>query len=758
MPDNLKKINNWSLLKPVTMGLLVFLLLGSLSGFLSYQRYQLLENERKQAARNVAESAKERLQQSLQYSLSATQALALTIKDDGFPDNIDSIAETILSVNKHIDALQLVPGGIIRYIYPLQGNEQALNYNVFADSTRNKEAYKAVTERKLYFAGPFLLKQGGTGVVGRLPVFIGSKFWGFSAVLIKLSTLLEAAGIDTTGEGGYYFQLSKINPDTKKEEFFLPLKEQLGNQFVGVVSVPDGEWKLYVIPVKKFRSFYSILPVVLLSFLLSIVGGYFTAYVIRKPAELQKLVLRRTAELDQSERRNKAILNALPDLVLIIDKENRFSDFIKPKEMQTYVPPELFIGRKVSEVLPAELAEKTIINKLKALTTGDVTTYSYQLKAGNEDRDYEARYVTHGKEDVLVLIRDITETKRAERMLKESEEKYRTLVEQASDGIFIADFKGRFIVVNPAGYKLSQYSAEELKSQTIYDFVFSEDLKEMPFQMEELAAGKTAISERRMRRKDGSVIDVEITARIIAQDRFLAFIRDITERKKVQQELLKSREELRQLSNHLENIREEERMHIAREIHDELGQHLTVIKMDISRLGKKIAGNEVLEKEVQEILEMINTIVATVRKISSELRPSMLDDLGLVAALEWYSRDFIKRTGIKTSFNSSVGEMELPDKTKTGFFRIFQESLTNVARHSEATEVNTSLYRKDNKLFMVIHDNGKGFDALETIGKRTLGLLGMKERALMMGGRFVVSSSPGNGTEIEVAVSLENVL
>jgi PAS domain S-box-containing protein len=758
MPDNLKKINNWSLLKPVTMGLLVFLLLGSLSGFLSYQRYQLLENEGKQAARNVAESAKERLQQSLQYSLSATQALALTIKDNGFPDNIDSIAEAILSVNKHIDALQLVPGGIIRYIYPLQGNEPALNYNIFADSARNKEAYKAVAERKLYFAGPFELKQGGTGVVGRLPVFIGNKFWGFSAVIIKLSTLLNAAGIDTTGEGGYYFQLSKINPDTKKEEFFLPLREQLGNQFMGVVSVPDGEWKLYVIPVKKHMSFYGILPIALLSLLLSIVGGYFTAYVIKKPAELQQLVLERTAELDQSEKRNKAVINALPDLVLIIDKENRFSDFIKPKEMDTYVAPEIFIGKKVNEVLPPELAEKTIINKLKALTTGEVTTYSYQLKVGNEDRDYEARYVTHGKEEVLVLIRDITETKRAERMLMESEAKYRTLVEQASDGIFIADFKGRFIVVNPAGYKLSQYTPEELKSHTIYDFVFSEDLKEMPFQMDELAAGKTATSERRMRRKDGSVIDVEITARIIAQDRFLAFIRDITERKKVQQELLRSREELRQLSNHLENIREEERIHIAREIHDELGQHLTVIKMDISRLGKKISGNEVLEREVQEILEMINTIVATVRKISSELRPSMLDDLGLVAALEWYSRDFIKRTGIKTNFNTNEGEVELPDKTKTGLFRIFQESLTNVARHAEATEVNTSLYRRNNKLFMVIHDNGKGFDAAETIGKRTLGLLGMKERALMMGGRFVVNSSPGNGTEIEVSVSLENIL
>lgn len=161
MPDKPKKIHNWSLLKPVTMGLLVFLLLGSLSGFLSYQRYQLLENETRQATRNVAESAKERLQQSLQYSLSATQALALTIKDNEFPDNIDSIAEAILSVNKHIDALQLVPGGIIRYIYPLKGNEPALNYNVFADSERNKEAYKAVAERKLYFAGPFQLKQGG---------------------------------------------------------------------------------------------------------------------------------------------------------------------------------------------------------------------------------------------------------------------------------------------------------------------------------------------------------------------------------------------------------------------------------------------------------------------------------------------------------------------------------------------------------------------------------------------------------------------
>jgi PAS domain S-box-containing protein len=750
------EIGKWFFVKPARTGLVVFLVLAMLGSYLTRLRYQVLRNDEQQAALNVVESAKSRLQQSLQYSFAATQALALSINGNELPDNLDSIAASILSVNKYIDALQLVPDGVIRFVYPLKDNEEAIGYNILADSTRNKEAYKAARERKLYFAGPFELKQGGLAVVGRLPVFIGNKFWGFSAAIIRMPTLLAAAGIDSTGITGYYFQLSKKNPDTGIEEFFLPVQKQSARKLETTVPVPDGEWKLSVIPVKKYRLLSGILPTALLSLALAVLGGFFITYAIKKPAQLQQLVQQRTAELDKSEKRNRAIVNALPDLLFVIDSENRFADYHNPATDKEYIKPIQLIGKKLEEVLPPELAREVELNKAKAIQSQQLITHSYQLQTALGLRDFEARYVKHGKDDVLLLVRDITEAKQAELQLKESEEKYRTLVEQASDGIFISNFSGIFLVVNPAACKMSQYSEEELLKLKLSDLTLSEELQVMPFKFDELKAGKTAYSERKMRRKDGTLIDIEIIARVIGPDRFLAFARDITDRKKVQRELIRSREELRQLTNHLENIREEERLNIAREIHDELGQQLTILKMDVARLGKRHSEDNESKDQTNRIVDLINDIVKTVRKISYELRPSMLDDLGLVAALEWYSKDFEKRTEIRTFFTTEISELKLPDKTAIGLFRIFQESLTNVARHAKATKVDAALEIENDQLVLTIKDNGKGFDPEANDSRRTLGLLGMKERAFMMRGQYDIKSTPGEGTLIKVVVPVGN--
>jgi signal transduction histidine kinase len=234
-------------------------------------------------------------------------------------------------------------------------------------------------------------------------------------------------------------------------------------------------------------------------------------------------------------------------------------------------------------------------------------------------------------------------------------------------------------------------------------------------------------------------------------------VRDITEAKKVEQQLLASREELRQLSNHLEDVREEERLHIAREIHDELGQHLTVLKMNFSFLQKNIlASDPSLSTELDKIISLINEMVNVVRKISHELRPAVLDQLGLVAAMEWYGNDFEKNTGIKTSFISDFSDKGLPDKLRIGLFRIFQESLTNVARHAAASRVDASLQIQDGDIVMLIEDNGKGFNTEMIDHRKTLGILGMKERAIVMGGTYNIHSSPGKGTIIDVIVPFSN--
>ncbi|MFI5129497.1 MAG: HAMP domain-containing protein [Chitinophagales bacterium] len=212
-------------------------------------------------------------------------------------------------------------------------------------------------------------------------------------------------------------------------------------------------------------------------------------------------------------------------------------------------------------------------------------------------------------------------------------------------------------------------------------------------------------------------------------------------------------EQLRDLSAYLQNVREDERIHIAREMHDELGQVLTGFKMDVSWLRKKLAGSNdpVLIEKLDSMLAVIDESVKFVRKLASELRPSLLDDLGLIPALEWHSQEFEKRYNIKIEFHSNSHDVSVPAIVATGLFRVYQESLTNVARHSNATRVVVNLRVISDEISLLIADNGKGFDASQA-NKKTLGLLGMKERAAMIGGHLEITSEPGRGTTIIMTV------
>lgn len=389
-----------------------------------------------------------------------------------------------------------------------------------------------------------------------------------------------------------------------------------------------------------------------------------------------------------------------------------------------------------------------------------ISEYRMMKYNGEEVAIYDRTYIVRDEEGnplrMMGSMMDITERKNASEALIQSEEKYRTLVEQATDAIFIADQTGRFVVVNPAAVKLSQYSEEELMQMTIYHLADPEEVKIKPFAFEQMKSERGATSERKMRRKDGVLLDIEINAKFLSDGRFLAFIRDITERKKAETELNNSYKAIRKLTSHLQHAREEERKHIARNIHDELGQLLTVLKMDISWLGKKIKALNIpsLTEKTDGVLELLNNTVQSVRRIAADLRPGLLDDLGLIAAIEWHLGEFGKRTGIETHFTTADVHTNLPVEHATSLFRIYQESMTNIARHAEATEIVVELVEENNRIALRIADNGKGFDA-SIIGKRkTLGLLGMKERAEMMGGQFAVSKQPNGGMQIEVLLPL----
>ncbi len=350
---------------------------------------------------------------------------------------------------------------------------------------------------------------------------------------------------------------------------------------------------------------------------------------------------------------------------------------------------------------------------------------------------------------------DITDKRNAELELKRNEEKYRTLVEQAVDAIALYDLNGNILDVNSGTTALLGYSKEELATMNLGQILLPEDMIENPIRYDILQKNESTVKERRMRRKDGTIVVTEVRSQQLPDGRFLSVVRDMSERIMTQEELQASYKAVRKLTAHLQNVREEERSDIAREIHDELGQQLTVLKMDVSWINKRLTdADDAMKEKLRELLTMLDNTVRTVRRISSELRPSLLDDLGLIAAMEWQLNEFEKRSGIQTRLFAPEKEVNLSGPVKTALFRIFQESLTNVARHAEAKNISINLEQKNDSFVLSIADDGKGFDRQKVAEKRTLGILGMNERTAMIGGQYEIVSEPGKGTRVSVSVPL----
>ena len=230
------------------------------------------------------------------------------------------------------------------------------------------------------------------------------------------------------------------------------------------------------------------------------------------------------------------------------------------------------------------------------------------------------------------------------------------------------------------------------------------------------------------------------------------------ERKRAEEQLRNSRGQLRALASHLQSVREEERTLVAREIHDELGQELTGLKMDLSWLDKRLpAGHESLVEKVESMSRLVDTTIQSVRRISTKLRPGVLDDLGLVAAIEWQAQDFQNRTGIECEFHSSLGELDIDRNRSTTIFRILQETLTNVARHAGASLVTIFLTEEAGDIVLIVEDNGRGIKDLEISDSKSLGLLGMRERALAFGGEVKIAGVPGKKTTVTLRIPVGSI-
>ena len=353
------------------------------------------------------------------------------------------------------------------------------------------------------------------------------------------------------------------------------------------------------------------------------------------------------------------------------------------------------------------------------------------------------------------LLRDLSHEQELQHQIEALNRRMRAVFELAPVATWITD-GDRIVFANRACAALfGAAEREALIGRSIYELLAPESreaVRQTVAQALQAEALPPTLHER-IARLDGRLRDVVIAVaslpdhgRTVVQ----MVITDITERARESRELERSRRDLRRLSASMVQAREDERRRIARELHDELGQRLTALKMELSGLSGDGPGRP----RIDAMLEMIDDTVATVRRIATELRPLMLDDLGLNAAIEWLADGWARRMGVKLSLQLDAADPELDDAARIALYRMVQEALTNVARHARASEVCIELQHGGGELRLTVTDNGAGFDEAAAFREGSHGLMGIRERAHMLGGTLAVGNSPQGGARVSVRLPL----
>jgi PAS domain S-box-containing protein len=363
---------------------------------------------------------------------------------------------------------------------------------------------------------------------------------------------------------------------------------------------------------------------------------------------------------------------------------------------------------------------------------------------------------------------DMTERKRAEEVLRQSEKRFRRLVEVMPVAVYVCDTSGIIQHYNHRAVEL--WGREPRLGDTAQRYcgswhLYAPDGTFVPHDKSKMAEVLRTGAEARdlemvIQRPDGSCITVLVNivplrngdGELIGA---MNCFQDITERKRAQTALQHSFGQLRALAGRLQTVREEERKRVARELHDQLGQTLTALKIELSSLIKGLPADK--ERRSASVLRLIDQTIQSVRRISNDLRPGVLDDLGLTAAVEWATREFQSRTGTDCRLDLPEDDIVTDRELATSLFRILQESLTNVARHANATQVAVRLTRDDGSMTLEVHDDGKGIGEEQLSDRSSLGILGMRERALLLGGELAISGAPGEGTTIKVRVPAQKI-
>lgn len=489
---------------------------------------------------------------------------------------------------------------------------------------------------------------------------------------------------------------------------------------------------------------------------------------IQKPISIPLVLARVKLHLAQNEQRRnlegmfRDVVEFAPDAFILTSVDGEIMRVnARTEQLFGYARQEL-IGQTVELLLPQRLRDSHVQHRKgyskgpKSLRMG--TGIMCRHKDGREfpsDINISPLQTTQGPL-YMAVVRDMSERKQHEDQLLEAARYARSLLESSLDPMAMIDKSGRLVDFNSATERITGLNRVQLAGSDAASKFTKPDELYRGFQ-QVIAKGEIHNFPMAIRHVSGKVTDVLCNAALYRDAKgevigVFTSARDVTESRRIQQEIQTSRQQLRELAAQLESAREEERKHIAREVHDELGQVLTALRMDVSLLRLRFAAlDPQLAEKIQDMKTLVDRGILGVRNVASNLRPAALD-MGLIAALEWLCNELSGRINIHCTLDNALDEFDLDENRAVVVFRIVQESITNVARYAQATQVTIRLEQDADTLRVTVLDNGQGFDPAQAAAKKSFGLLGMRERALALGGQLDIQSAPQQGTTIALTI------
>lgn len=777
--------SNWFTLNPKLTTFLFFISLVAIIALITQQRYQIIKENRERDINAMLESVELRLDQLLKNSQNIALTLALTIDQNGKPRNFDKVASEIMRSNPSLQGVQLVPNGVIKYMYPVKGNEAAIGLDLFKMNTFNAiEAKKAIKLHKMYFQGPIELVQGGQGVVGRLPIYIDNKFWGFSAVVIKLDQLFKIAGLENDNFLHYRFQFSKINPLTGKEEFFIPSEHSyLGNTYK-TKTFEEGEWKIYLTDTRLIYADYQLGGLIGFGLLVTLLSSYLLLRLLNKHRQLFYMVDQQSNMLHDVDSKYKTIF---ANAAIGIGRVNSITG--------EFLEANAFLCRLFGYT-EDELTKK----KIKSLIHVDdlaIDAYDFKRLRNNEIRQFSSvrRYIDKNQKVIwanaivsplwekdenpsqhIVIIEDITAQVIYEEQLIASKKYAEELINSMEGIVWEASVKENFAntFVSSKVYDILGYTQDEWSSEVGFfiEKLYHEDKERvMTYLDNELFARKHHEYEYRMVAKDGSIIWIRDTLTvepsIEAPEKLRGIMMDITVIKEAEETLRKSFELVNEqnkrllnfsyivshnLRSHASNIDGISSLISNAETHEERDEMIKLLRKVVVNLNDTLYNlNNIvniqtsmdLVKEPLNLLEYINNAIQTqesqILNKGARVIVNVADDVFI-----YFNKAYLESVLLNLISNA----LRYSHALRQPVVEIYCETLgAGYILHIKDNGVGIDLSKNREKLFglnQTFHGNN---DA------RGFGLFITKNQVEAMGDHIDVESKVGEGTTFSIVFS-----